>query len=251
VAKNLVLSPERSVSRKIKEAVLAYRMENNLSKEEILYIYFNHIYLGDGTYGIEAASQNYFGKSAGDLNLAEAALLAGLPKAPEYYSVRRHFERAKDRQEIVLQIMEQEGFVTERERERAEEYEIDIAPRRNINFEIAPYFVELVRQHLIERFGTKGFIAGGYKVFTTIDVDLSLEAGWALRREILDLETRRGRGIILKHLDSQESIDKFRESQEIGNIEEGNSYQGVILNVAEDATPGVFTATVGSRGSEG
>ena len=78
VAKNLVLSPERSLSRKIKEAVLAYRMENNLSKEEILYIYLNHIYLGDGTYGIEAASENYFGKSSRDINLAEAALLAGL-----------------------------------------------------------------------------------------------------------------------------------------------------------------------------
>src|SRR3989304_5292363 len=88
VVKNLVLSPERSITRKVKEAILAYKMEKNLSKEEILYIYFNHIYFGDGTYGIEAASRNYFGKSTTEINLAEATFLAALPKAPGYYNPR-------------------------------------------------------------------------------------------------------------------------------------------------------------------
>ncbi|HEX3036291.1 MAG TPA: PBP1A family penicillin-binding protein [Thermodesulfobacteriota bacterium] len=245
VAKNLVLSPERSVSRKIKEAILAYRMENNLSKEEILYIYLNHIYLGDGTYGIEAASENYFGKSSREINMAEAALLAGLPKAPEYYSPRKHFDRAKDRQKLVLDLMEEEGFITERQREGAGEYEIEIIPRRNLNLEVAPYFVEFVRQYLIDRFGSEAFINGGYKVFTTVDVGLSLEAGWAMRRGILDLDARRGKEVVTDHLDTQESIGRFRKSQEVKNVEKGNSYQGVITSVREGNQPSTFIATVG------
>ncbi|HSE84172.1 MAG TPA: transglycosylase domain-containing protein [Thermodesulfobacteriota bacterium] len=245
VAKNLVLSPERSVSRKIKEAILAYRMENNLSKEEILYIYLNHIYLGDGTYGIEGASENYFGKSSKDINLAEAALLAGLPKAPEYYSPRRHLNRAIDRQRLVLDIMKEEGIITEQQRERASRYEIEIVPRRNLNLEVAPYFVEFVRQYLIDRFGTESFIKGGYKVFTTIDVDLSLEAGWALRRGILDIEAERGRDIVSSHFRTQQSIDQFRKSQEIKNIEVGKSYLGVITGIRGGKTAKTFIATVG------
>jgi penicillin-binding protein 1A len=245
VAKNLVLSPERSLTRKIKEAILAYRMEKNLSKDEILYIYLNHIYLGDGTYGVEAASRNYFHKSVRDINLAEAALLAGLPKRPEYYSPRKYPDRAIDRQRLVLRIMEEENLITTEQRKEAENYKIKILPSRTPNPQVAPYLVELVRQHIERRFGTKALINGGYTVFTTVDVDLSLAAQWSLRRGILELESRRGRGTVVRHLDSQKEISNFLESQKIDEIKPGNSYQAVVTEVSNTGiSPSVFKASL-------
>lgn len=244
VAKNVVLSPEKSISRKIKEAILAYRMENNLSKEEILYIYLNHIYLGDGTYGVETASSNYFGKSAKDISLAEAALLAGLPKRPEYYSPRKYFERSISRQRLVLKLMEGEGLIKDKQRKEAQEYQIKIVPKREINRQVAPYYVELVRQYLENKFGTKALINGGYTVFTALDVDLSLAAQWALRRGILDLEARRGRGIVIRHLNTQKEIDNFRRSHDIDKIEIGSTYEAVVTEIVDDIPPRVFKAKI-------
>ena len=245
VVKNLVLSPERSISRKIKEAILAYRMEKNLSKEEILYIYLNHIYFGDGTYGIEAASRDYFGRSARDINIAEAAFLAAIPKAPRDYDPREHFRRVKRRQEIILKMMEEDGFITEGQRKKAEEYPIKIVPKRNINIEVAPYFVELVRQYIEARFGTKALIDGGYRIFTTLDVDSSLKGAWSLRRGILDLEAREGRPIVTGHLNNRKEIDRFRESQKVESIDKGKSYRAVVMSVTRSGPPGVFTSIVG------
>lgn len=229
VTKNLVLSPEKSISRKIKEAILAYRMENNLSKEEIFYIYLNHIYLADGTYGIEAASSNYFGKSARDINIAEAAFLAGLPKRPEYYSPRKHLDRAIKRQRLVLKMMEEDNFISRKKRRVAEAYKINIIPKGNMVIDVAPYFAEVVRQHVENMVGTKAFRKGGYRIFTTIDTDQSLAAQWALRRGILDLESRRGHNLVIKNLKNKESINKFREAQKIDNILEGKTYESVLV----------------------
>jgi penicillin-binding protein 1A len=244
VVKNLVLSPERSIRRKIKEAILAYRMEKNLSKEEILYIYFNHIYFGDGTYGIEAASRGYFGKSATEINLAEAAFLAALPKAPAYYYPREHFDRAKERQELILNIMEEEGFTNKEETAQAKDYKIKLVPRRNINLEVAPYFIELVRQYIKGKYGSKALIEGGYTVFTTLDVDLSLAGTWALKRGILELESRQGNPFVIKHLNNQKEIDAYQRSQNINSLEKDKSYQGVILDIKKDNS-NTFTATIG------
>ena len=245
VVKNLVLSPERSITRKVKEAILAYKMEKNLSKEEILYIYFNHIYFGDGTYGIEAASRNYFGKSTTEINLAEATFLAALPKAPGYYNPRLHFDRAKKRQELILKIMEDEGFANKEQINQAQEYKIAIAPRRNTNLEIAPYFVELIRQYIENKYGSKALIEGGYTVFTTLDVDLSLAGGRALKQGILELESREGNPIVIKHLNNQKEIDKYRDSQNTSNLEKDKSYQGTVLSVTKDNSTNIFTAVIG------
>ncbi len=244
VVKNLALSPERSISRKIKEAILAYRMEKNLSKEEILYIYLNQIYFGDGAYGIEAASRNYFGKSARDINLAEAAFLAAIPKAPTYYYPREHFMRVKGRQGLILKLMEEDGFITKWQREKAEEYPIKIIPKRNINLEVAPYFVELVRQYMEARFGTKALIDGGYTVFTTLDVDLSLKGAWALRRGILELEAREGRPIVIGHLNNHGEIERFIRSQKVKRIDKGGSYRAIVTSVTKDDLSGVFTSEI-------
>lgn len=246
VTKNLVLSPEKSISRKIKEAILAYRMENNLSKEEIFYIYLNHIYLADGTYGIEAASNNYFGKSARDINIAEAAFLAGLPKRPEYYSPRKHFDRAINRQRLVLKMMEEDKFITREQRREAEAYKINIMPKGNMVIDVAPYFVELVRQHVEDMVGTKAFRKGGYKIFTTIDTDQSLAAQWALRNGILAIESRRGYKLVVKNLNNRDSINKFRSAQKIDNIQEGNTYEAVLINESNvQNLESVYKAEVG------
>ena len=119
VAKALYLSPEKSYMRKIKEALLAYKIDRYLTKEEIITLYLNHIYLGHGTYGVEAAAQGYFGKSARNLTVPEAAMLAGLPKAPNSYSPYLHPERAYQRQAYVLNRMLEDGYLTPRERDRA------------------------------------------------------------------------------------------------------------------------------------
>src|SRR3989338_6322460 len=115
VAKSLLLTPERKLSRKIKELVLAMRLEKNLSKKDILYLYLNEIYLGHGAYGIEAAAQNYFGKRASELNLAEASMLAGLPQAPSRYSPLLNPKAAKERQIYVLKQMVDNGYISKRE----------------------------------------------------------------------------------------------------------------------------------------
>ena len=245
VVKNLVLSPERSITRKIKEAILAYKMEKNLSKEEILYIYFNHIYFGDGAYGIEAASRNYFGKSATEINLAQATFLAALPKAPGYYNPRLHFDRAKKRQELILKIMEDEGFANKEQIKQAQEYKIAIAPRRNTNLEVAPYFAELVRQYIENKYGSKALIEGGYTVFTTLDIDLSLAGEWALKEGIIELESRQGNPIVIKHLNNQKEIDTYRDSQNNSNLEKDKSYQGAVLSVTKDNSTNIFTAVIG------
>ena len=130
VTKNLVLSPERTLSRKIKEAILAYRIEKNLTKEEILYLYLNHIYLADGMYGIEAASYNYFNKSSKDLTVSESALLAGIPKRPEHYSPRRNFKRSVERQKLILKMMLDNSFITSAQYDKAINSKVNISPKK-------------------------------------------------------------------------------------------------------------------------
>ena len=233
VIKNVILTPERTLSRKIKEAILAHEIENNLSKEEILFLYLNHIYLADGTYGVEMASQNYFGKSAIEINIAEAALLAGLPKKPEYFSPRKHLDRALERQKTVLKMMQEGGFITADQRAEAAEFEIEIVPRKRVNYEVAPYFVEHVRKYLENLVGTEAFLAGGYKIFTTIDLKLNNEAKWAVKRGVLDLETRRGRKLISKNLQDDKAINRFRKDQNVDAIEPGTIYDGVITKIAK------------------
>jgi len=149
VAKALYLSPEKSYVRKIKEAILAFKIDRYLTKDEILNLYLNHIYLGHGTYGVEAAAQGYFGKSARYLTLPEAAMLAGLPKAPSTYSPFTHSDRARQRQIYVLERMEEDGYITRADREKALNAQLtfrSVRPKEKI----APYFVEHIRRYIVE-----------------------------------------------------------------------------------------------------
>jgi penicillin-binding protein 1A len=147
VTKSFLLTPERSYERKIKEAMLAYQIDKAFSKDEVLYLYLNQIYLGHGAYGVQAAAENYFGKPVEELNLAECAMLAGLPQAPSRYSPFHYFERAKQRQIYVLNRMADEGYITQIEASEAITTPLDIQPRRNCIMEKVPLYTEHVRRY--------------------------------------------------------------------------------------------------------
>lgn len=191
VAKQILLTSERSIDRKIKEAILARRMEKDLTKEEILYLYLNQIYFGQGAYGIEMASQVYFKKPAAELQIHEAAILAGLPKAPSSFSPVRNPQRAKVRQLYVLSRMKDDKYITEEQ--RAESAVMPI----KVNFmsdykEVAPYFLETVRLLLIAELGEETVLDKGLKVYTSLDLEKHRHAQEALKKGLKDLDKRQG-----------------------------------------------------------
>ncbi|NIP38878.1 MAG: hypothetical protein GWO07_06165, partial [Candidatus Dadabacteria bacterium] len=248
VTKNIVLSPEKSFSRKIKEAILAYRIEKNLSKQEILYLYLNHIYLGDGAYGVEAASKNYFGIPARDISIAQAAVLAGLPKRPERYNPRKNLQRALERQKTVLRILKTTGYITDDQFEQASNEEIVLVPKKNINNNLSPFFVEYVRRYLEYTYGTASYLEGGYKVFTSMDTDLSLKAQWAVRRGVLNLEKRRGRKEIVRTI-YKNSIDSYINAHQEASIEKNKIYEAVVVNVnkLKDSSFSIASVNIGKN----
>ena len=191
VAKALYLSPERSYRRKIKEALLAYKIDRYLTKEEILNLYLNYIYLGHGTYGIEAASQGYFGKSARHLTLSEVALLAGLPKAPNNFSPFLHPDRALKRQAYVLQRMLDDGYITAAEKERALATPLRLRSVRPKD-KVAAYFVEHVRRYIMEKYGSDVLYKEGLEVYTTLNLPMQKAARDAVERGLQEMERRQG-----------------------------------------------------------
>ncbi|MBW2599935.1 MAG: transglycosylase domain-containing protein, partial [Deltaproteobacteria bacterium] len=171
VAKSLFLSSEKKYIRKLREAILAYRIDRYLKKYEILNLYLNHIYLGHGAYGIEAASQQYFGKTAEQLTLPEAALLAGLPKAPSRYSPSLHPKRARRRQVYVLNRMAEDGYITEEEKIAAIEVPVELKKTEDKDKDkIAPYFTENVRRYIQTKYGSDVLYREGLEVYTTLDI---------------------------------------------------------------------------------
>jgi len=191
VAKSLFLSPEKKYIRKLKEAILAYRIDKYLKKYEILNLYLNHIYLGHGAYGIETASQHYFAKTAKELTLPEAALLAGLPKAPSRYSPSRHPERARRRQIYVLDRMAEDGYITEKEKQVALETPVELKKEEN-KVKLAPYFTENVRRYIQTKYGSDVLYREGLEVYTTLDMTCQKAARDAVERGLRELDKRQG-----------------------------------------------------------
>ena len=191
VAKSLYLSSERKYMRKIKEAILAYKIDKYLTKDEIMSLYLNHIYLGHGTYGIEAASHGYFGKSAKYLTLPEAALLAGLPKAPSSYSPFINFDKARQRQAYVLDRMVEDEYITQEEKSRALAIPIKLKSTRPKE-KIAPYFIENVRRYVLEIYGSDVLYKEGLEIYTTLNIDMQKAARDAVERGLQELEAREG-----------------------------------------------------------
>jgi penicillin-binding protein 1A len=183
------ITREKSPIRKLKEAKVARAIEAKYDKKKILELYLNQIDLGHGAYGVETASQRYFGKSVRDLNLAEAATLAALPKAPARYNPVRYPERAIQRRNTVIGLMRDEGKISEADASRARAYPLQLADK-SVTGETAPYFVEWVRQQLDAQFG-KQLYEQGLKVFTTLDLDEQNAAERALEQQVKRIEAGR------------------------------------------------------------
>ncbi|MHB0975704.1 MAG: PBP1A family penicillin-binding protein [Candidatus Aquicultorales bacterium] len=181
--KNAYFSPKRTLTRKIKEAVLASRLERTLSKDEILERYLNTIYLGDGAYGVETASRTYFDKPASDLNLEESALLAGLIQAPESYNPRREPKVAIDRRNTVLTKLSSLGTITKKQAAEARSRPLNLAPPKT-RVDRAPYFVEWVKKTLADRFGDAALYSQGLRIYTTLDPAAQEEAERTVRRHL-------------------------------------------------------------------
>ena len=234
VTKSFLLTPERSYKRKLKEAILAYRIDTAFSKEDILYLYLNQIYLGHGAYGVQAASENYFGKSVKDLNLAECTMLAGLPQAPSKYSPFRHPERAKQRQIYVLNRMVEEAYINNIQATEAINTKLDIKPRRNLYIEEVPFYTENVRRYLEKKYGTDVLYTQGLQVYTAVNLEMQKIARQEIQKGLFELDKREGYRGPLKHLKPEE-IESFSQTlqTELENkpLEEGAIVKGVVIAV--------------------
>ncbi len=256
VAKTMLLSPERTFSRKFKEAILAWRMEQALTKEDILYIYLNQIYLGHRSFGVEAAAQSYFDKTVSELTLAEAAILAGLPQAPSRYSPYRHYQRALDRQKYVLGRMQEEGYITPAERLAAEQEEVVITPRINTLLDVTAYFNEQVRRYLEERFGEDILYTGGLRVETSINLELQQAAQDAVRDNVRAHDKRRGFRPVEQVLDDaqqQEFLARQAEEFSAEPLKSGDESQAIVVGREGDqliCRLGEFTGNIAVADSD-
>src|SRR6266849_3788214 len=212
LARNLFLSPDRSFHRKIQEALLAIQMERRFTKPQIFTLYANQIFLGHGAYGFEAASEYYFSKPARQLKLEEAALLAGLPKAPQYYSPITHPERAVKRRNLVLNAMLEDGKITATQAADAKSKPIPLNLQKDPN-SLAPHYVEEIRRYLEAKYGSDQVHEGGLRVYTSLDMDLQKAAHQALLEGLAAYERRHGwRGKLLNVIAEGQKLDKYADA---------------------------------------
>ena len=192
LARNMFLTHERTFRRKIKEAILAVKIERAFSKEEILERYINQVNMGGNIYGIESAAQYYFGKSAKELNPKEVAMLAGIPKHPSRYSPLKNYDAALERANFVLKVMKDQGVISEEEYEKWKDYKPEIViTRAALRYGgIAPYFMDEVRKYIIKRYGEEFLYRGGGKIYTTLDMEMQKLAN-TLVDSFLNLYDRR------------------------------------------------------------
>ncbi|MBF0202774.1 MAG: PBP1A family penicillin-binding protein [Desulfamplus sp.] len=238
VTKSFLLTPERTYKRKIKEAILAYRIDKTFSKEEILFLYLNQIYLGHAAYGVEAAAENYFGKPAKDLSLAECSMLAGLPQAPSRYSPFKNPELARQRQIYVLNRMLEENYISKDQMNQAMSVNLDIKPRKNWFSETVPWYTEYVRRYVIEKYGEDMIYNQGINIYTAVNIEFQKIAEKAVLNGLAAIDKRHGYGGPLKNISSL-GIDSF--SRKIaasipngGILEKNKVYKGVIIDLEVD-----------------
>ena len=245
VTKTFFLTPERSLKRKLKEAILSWRLEKYLSKEEILHLYLNQIYLGNGAYGVEAAAETYFGKPARSLTLAECALLAGLPQAPSRYSPYENPQRARERQLYVLNRMVEIGYITNEEASRAINTPLVYRGLYDPVEEASRYYLSAVRQYLVDRYGSDVALGSGLKVYTALNVDLQRAAAAAVEYGARDYDKRHGYRGPLRRLKPEE-VDAFAGAafwRAGGKWVRGRVFSAVV----EQVTPGHCLVRVADR----
>ena len=221
VAKNFLLTNEVSLNRKIKEAILAFRIERALSKERILELYLNQIYLGEGTYGVASASLEYFDKPISELSYEEAAMLAALPKAPSRYNPYKNIKLAKFRRDLVLKNLLENGYINESDYKEFTNNKISLKKRKKTFTEDTSYYVEDIRKDVVEKLGFDKVYKQGLNISTPINLDLQKIAIKSLREGLISYDKRRGwRGPIInsKKLDNWNkdiNLDKFRLEKSI------------------------------------
>jgi len=219
VAKNFLLTNEVSIDRKIKEAILAFRIERALTKERILELYLNQIYLGEGAYGIASASLIYFNKPIGELNYSEAALLASLPKAPSKYNPYKNKDLAKYRRNLVIKNLYENLYIKKENYKKLINSEIILKKRKRIFLEDSRYYVEDIRKKVIERYGYDKVYKQGFNIKTPLNLNLQNLASESLREGLLKYDKRKGwRGPLLNKKDNDnwfKDLKKFKLEKSI------------------------------------
>jgi penicillin-binding protein 1A len=243
LARNLFLSPDRSYYRKVQEALLAIQIERRFTKPQIFTLYANQIFLGHGAYGYEAASEYYFSKPARQLKLEEAALLAGLPKAPQYYSPINHPDRALRRRNLVLNAMLEDGKITAAQAADAKNKPIVLDVQKDPN-SLAPHYVEEIRRYLEAKYGSDQVHEGGLRVYTTLDMDLQKTARQALLDGLAAYERRHGwRGKLPNVIVQGQKLDKYADPDWDEEPEIGGYLHALVTQVAS----GAATIRLGQR----
>ena len=238
LARNLFLTHEKTFTRKIKEAILAIRIEQTYTKDEILEMYFNQVYFGEGAYGLDAATKVYFGKTVQQLTLPECALLAGLPRNPRDYDPRREPDRALRRRNLVLAAMLQTKQLTRAQYEASCEAPLGVTKTR-VDTRTAPYFMEMVRQYIDEHYGSNQLYEGGLRIYTTLDIDLQVAAEDALERRLTALEARN------QYKRTRATLAAKTKGVEVKGGIRTEYLQGAVVSI--DPTNGQVRALIGGR----
>ncbi len=226
VAKNFLLTNEVSINRKLKEAILAFRIERALSKERILELYLNQIYLGEGSYGIASASLEYFDKPISKLNYSEAALLAALPKAPSKYNPFKNIELAKYRRNLVIKNLLENSYIDEKKYNELINSEINLRKRKKTYLEDARYYVEDVRKYLVDKYGFNKIYKQGFIIKTPLNLQFQSIATNALREGLEEYDRRKGwRGPLL----NKKINDKWNENLEKYKLEKSINWNLAII----------------------
>ncbi len=232
---------EKTFTRKFKEAILATELERNLSKEEILYLYLNQVYLGSGAYGVEEAARTFFSKHVWELNLSEIATVAGTTPAPGKYSPLVSHEKALERRNYVLRRMFEEKYITKEEYEKAKSSKLAVNPQKELFLDKTPYFSERVRRHLQKTYGNEKLLKEGLTVYTTVDVRAEKMASEAVFMGLRSLALREGFTGALYKIDLSKDLDTYLKKHKaaFGEITEENMvrgvyYQGVVLETSKE-----------------
>ena len=246
LARNLFLSPDRSFRRKIQEVMLAIQIERRFTKPQIFTLYANQIYLGHGVYGFEAGANYYFSKKAKDLTLEEAAVLAGLPKAPNAYSPINNPERALHRRNLVINNMLEDGRITAEEAQRAKNSPIQLNVQGEPN-SVAPYFVEEIRQYLEKKYGSEEVHEKGLRVYTSLNLEMQKAADLAVLDGLAAYEHRHGwKGSLLNVIANGQSLTGYRHVDWDNDMQPGSYVHALVTSVS----PQYATLKFGAYGAE-
>lgn len=241
LARNLFLSPDRSFHRKIQESLLAIQIERKFTKPQIFTLYANQIFLGHGAYGFESASEYYFNKPAKKLTLDEAALLAGLPKAPQYYSPILHPDRALKRRNLVINAMLEDGKIRAQQADNARSQPIRLNVQHDPN-SLAPYFVEEIRRYLENKYGSDQVHEGGLRVYTSLDMDLQKAANASIANGVAAYERRHG---WKNHLENMLSGDMTLDKYDHPDWDDEPEVNGYLHALVMSVAPGSATIRFG------